>query len=191
MIGGAMVLSNVTRAKPVDSDVLAGDARHVKGNSNAMVTVVEFSDFQCLACKVSFPEFDRIINKYGEDIRLIYRHFPIVTSHPLAMDAAIASEVAAKQGKFWEMHDLLFYKQDDWVEAGYPKEMFIEYARELGIDPEQFSTELESSKYRELVNVDINDARVLGVNATPTIYVNDKQVKLSELEKVLDSMLQR
>src|SRR4030043_1638584 len=105
IIGGAIVLSSATQPKPVDLSTLVGDARHSFGNSDSAVTVVEYSDFQCPACRVNYPEIKRVVEKYQDKIRFIYRHFPITVSHPLAFEAAIASEIAGDQGKFWETHD--------------------------------------------------------------------------------------
>ena len=146
---------------------------HVRGESSSpAVTLVEYSDFQCPACASFEPLLQDISTTYGSDVRLVYRHFPLYTLHPNAEAAAFASEAAALQGKFWEMHDLLFDRQDDWENLAAPTDMFAAYADLLGLNVEQFKSDLVSDVVRDRVKVDVNSGNAANISATPTLYLN-------------------
>jgi protein-disulfide isomerase len=149
---------------------------HIKGSPEASVTVVEFSDFQCPACATYFPVVSQLSGEMGDDLQLVYKHFPLTTSHPNALSAAWAAEAAGRQDKFWEMHDLLFSRQADWSSLKDPLPKFKEYAQELELDGEKFQADLEDEGLRDKVKADSSQAIKLGVNATPTFFVNGKKI---------------
>ncbi len=182
--GNSGVTQNDRGQQVVANDILVhGDSWSV-GSPSAKVTLVEFSDFQCPACKASQPELTGIINKYSRNLRFVYRHFPL-PSHSYAVDAAIAAEAAGKQGKFWEMHDKLFDNQPD-----FQKDSLIGYAKDLGLDVNKFTTDLDSSELRQRVLADQSDGNKAGVNATPTFFVNGvKYVGISGVDSAIASDL--
>jgi len=146
----------------------------VRGDSNAKVTIVEFSDFQCPFCAKAYPTVKQTLETYSGKVRLVYRDFPLSSTHPLAQKAAEASECAEEQGKFWEYHDKLFESQAEW--AGKGAEQFKKYAQDLGLDAEKFNACLDSDKYREEVLKDLGDGQKLGVTGTPTFFINGKML---------------
>lgn len=152
------------------------DSDWVKGTEEAEATLIEYGDFQCPACGAYYPMVKQLIDDYPESLRVVYRHYPL-PSHPSAIPAALASEAAGDQGKFWEMHDMLFERQEEWSELRNPKDRFIEYAQELELDIEQFETYYESDEARDDVNVDLLSGNKLGVNATPTFYLNGTKLQ--------------
>ncbi len=155
-----------------------GEARLATGSAQAKVTIVEFSDFQCPACRQAEAAIKQILADYPQEVRLVYRHFPLTQIHEQALAAAELAEAAAAQGKFWEMHDVLFERQNEWAEN---REKFNEYRRELGISEEE--------NYENLVQQDMRDGRNLGINATPTFFVNGRKTNEVKLKVVIEEEL--
>lgn len=167
------------------SDLIPASA-HTYGNKDAKVYLVEFSDFQCPACGSFYPVVKDITEKNKDELLFVYRHFPL-TQHPQAMPAALASEAAAEQGKFWEMHDYLFENQDSLDEA-----MIIKGAEELGLDKDKFEKAFKDKKYEDVVTKDIADGNRFGVNSTPTFFLNGQKLTLnsqSDLEKAVSEAI--
>lgn len=148
------------------------ESDHTQGGAMASVTLIEYSDFECPACAAFSPLVKSVLESYGDDVQFAYRHFPLYTIHPNAEKAAHASEAAALQGKFWEMHDLLFDRQADWESLADTTPMFIAYADILGLNIEQFTNDLTSDAVRNRVKVDVNSGNAAGISATPTFYLN-------------------
>lgn len=155
---------------------------HVRGSVDAPITIVEYSDFQCPACATFEPVVQSILAANGDNVNIIYRHFPLYTIHPNAEVAAIASEAAARQGKFWEMHDMLFDRQADWESLAAPTTMFTAYAEILGLDTEQFAIDLSDKALRDRVKVDVNSGNAAHISATPTFYLNGEAVVFPKTE---------
>ena len=180
------------KQEPVDQAQLLSAAPHVKGAADAKVTIVEFSDFQCPACKATNPLVEKVANLYPDQVRVIFRHFPLSSIHPNARLAAQATEVAAQDGKFWEYHDLLFAEQLTWSQIE-KKEEYIEqlaiYAEELGIDKDNFLERIESDHIKSLVTEDLTAGGRLNINATPTLYVNGQPTSASQLMQVVESII--
>lgn len=196
LIVGVAFLSSSPSSSPetqaVDTAVLTEGARHRKGAENPTVTIVEFSDLQCPACRAAQPLVEQVLAEHGEQVQVIYRHFPLITIHRYAQVAAEASEVAAEAGKFWEFHDLLFANQTEWSELGSEEEViarFGEYFDQLEIDKTDLAQRIESSDIEQRVNQDSALARNLGVNATPTFYVNGRQTAAPQLTTTVESLL--
>lgn len=162
-------------AKPSTAGTVpeVSSADHVRGeNASAPVTLIEYSDFQCPACAAFDPLLQDISTSYGDQVRLVYRHFPLYSIHANADEAAFAAEAASLQGKFWEMHDLLFDRQEDWENLAAPSEMFAAYADLLGLDVEKFKADMASDAVRDRVKVDVSSGNSAGISATPTLYLN-------------------
>lgn len=176
----AIVFSNSNSQKQaVDQAVLLEGATHVVGPENAKVTIVEFSDFQCPACRAVEPLLAQVRAQYPNDVRFVYRHFPLLQIHPFAELAARASVVAANHDKFWEMHDWLFANQDTWAGAGSQdeaQEIITAAAEQLGLDKMAFTEEIQSDTVKSTVAADMALGTQLGVNSTPTIYVNGQKL---------------
>lgn len=149
----------------------------VKGNPEARVTLVEYSDFQCPAC-AGFSEYvERLSEDFSDDLKIIYRHFPLESIHDNAFAAARAAEAAGKQGMFWQMHDILFERQTDWSDEAIPGEKFAEYAVDLELDEVKFIDDFESDSAKQNVKDDLTSAQQLGLNSTPTFLLNNEVVR--------------
>ncbi|MDO8571072.1 MAG: DsbA family protein, partial [bacterium] len=133
-------------------------------------------DFQCPACEAYYSILKQVHEKYGNKIQFVYRHFPLSTIHPHAERAAQVAEAAGKQGKFWEMHDMLFENQSSWSSEGNPDQTFIKYAERLTLDLDRFKKELDSKEVRGKVTNDSSSGAKLGVQGTPTFFLGGKQL---------------
>ena len=150
----------------------------IKGNPEAAVTIVEYSDFQCPFCARAQPLLTQVMDKYPDDVRLVFKHFPL-SFHKAAKPAAIASVAAAEQGKFWEMHDVLF-AQGNKLDAA----KMDEYATEAGLDLERFQKDYTDKKaqYGKSVDADMKQGQGVTVRGTPTLFINGKKVQQRSLE---------
>jgi protein-disulfide isomerase len=191
VIGLAFFFSGSDTPKVVDQQILVGNSKNIKGPENAKVTVVEFSDLQCPACKASQPLVQQLLSKHGSEIRFVYRHFPLTEIHKNALQAGWAAESAASFGKFWEFHDMLFSAQEEWAElpADQAKQKFIEYAEKLQIDKIEFDKRIDSSASHQQVTDDTSDGTKAGVDATPTFFVNGQKTAAPQLLSTVESML--
>lgn len=157
-------------------DVAVTSTDHIKGPETAKATLVEYSDFECPACAQYEGLVQEVMKAFPNDLRLVYRHFPLQAAHPKAMIASQASEAAGKQGKFWEMHDILFAKQSEWAKSTDTEKLFNDYATSLGLNKEQFEKDISEASIREKINSDYVSAVKFGVNGTPTFYLNGKHI---------------
>ncbi|MBI3559060.1 thioredoxin domain-containing protein [Candidatus Gottesmanbacteria bacterium] len=173
--------------KPVDAGFLVRGNSFVLGASEAKVTVVEFSDFQCPACKSAEPIITAVLTQYKDKIKFVYRHYPL-PNHEFAMIAAQAAEAAALQNKFWEYHDKLFEKSPD-----LSRENLIILAKDLNLDMDKFTKDLDSDVVKQKVADDQADGNRAGVNATPTFYINGTQftgvLPLSQFQQEIEKRL--
>ena len=140
----------------------------VRGNPEAKIAVVEFSDFQCPFCGRVTPTLEQVEREYGDDVRIVFKHLPL-SIHPKAPAAHAAAWAAHQQGKFWEMHDKIFENQRDLSEEAYTR-----YAAELGLDMERFEKDLASDAARQAVAADVAEAGTLGVTGTPGFFINGR-----------------
>ena len=149
----------------------------IRGNAEASVTLVEYSDFECPACAQFYPAVKEVVDELGGRIQFVYRHFPISQLHEQAKLAALAAEAAGRQGKFWEMHDALFDRQSEWAGAGDAREKFGRYAQELGLDMAKFDADIEDDELRDKVEEHRSNGVRFGVSGTPTFFLNGEQMK--------------
>lgn len=147
------------------------------GPENAPVTIMEFADFQCPACGQAHPIMKRILADYEGKVRYVHRHFPLTNIHKQAWDAAMASEAAKAQGKFWEMHDQLFSNQSDWANANRPKDYFEQYAKTIGLDMNAYREFIDGQKGKETIERDIKAGEDAKVDSTPTFFINGQGIK--------------
>ena len=143
------------------------DRDHGLGPAQARVVLVEYGDYQCRFCGHAYDIINGLRERFEDDIRYVYRHLPITTSHPRAQQASEAAEAAGAQGKFWEMHGKLFENQDHLAEPD-----LIRYAEEIGLDVDRFRRELHEHTYAERVREDFSSGLRSGVNGTPTFFIN-------------------
>ncbi len=148
----------------------------VRGNASSKVVLVEYSDFQCPACGVYYPVLKQVHQEFGSEIAFVYRHFPL-SQHANAKPAAKAAEAAGAQGKFWEMHDMIFEHQKDWPEESNGEEIFLSYAQTLGLDMEKFKRDRDSEETADKIDGDYEGGISSGVNSTPTFYLNGKKLQ--------------
>jgi protein-disulfide isomerase len=146
------------------------DADHAAGNPDAAITLVEYGDFECPHCGRAHPVLQRLQEQMGDDLRFVFRNFPLRESHPHAQHAAEAAESAAAQGDFWAMHDQLFEHQD-----ALEDEDLLEYAAAIGLDPDAMGEDLDAGTYESKVRDDFMDGVRSGVNGTPTFFVNGRR----------------
>lgn len=165
---------------------IATDDQPVKGNPKAVVTIVEFTDFECPSCARQHPVLERIVSEFGDRLRLVVRDFPL-SQHANARKAAEAAEAAREQGKYWEYAAVLFRNQ-----SALGVDKLKQYATDLGLDRAKFDASLDSGKFAEKIQRDLVDGRKLGINGTPTLYINGKRVSdnsYESLKSAIESVL--
>ena len=154
---------------------------HARGGERAAVTLEEFSDFQCPACGGLDPGLRSISRDYGERVRWVFRNFPLTTIHKYAFIAARAAEAAGAQGKFWEMHDILYDNQKEWVDSPEPRDLFDTYASRLGLDVQKFKADLDRQDLADRIKADYDRGNSLNVKGTPTIFINGRELMPGKL----------
>lgn len=166
---------------------------NVRGNPAASVVVIEYGDFQCPACGAYHPLVQQVQKDLGEKVAFVFRHFPLSSIHPNAEIGSRAAEAAGEQGKFWEMHDMLYEKQAEWSTSADARTILIGFAQSLGLDTGQFKVDLNSKKVKDKVNADRNSGTGAKVDATPTFFVNGVKIKnpqsVAEFEKILQTKI--
>lgn len=149
---------------------------HAVGPETAPVVLEEFGDFQCPPCGRMHPVVEQLKKDYGNRLRFVYRHFPLQQIHKNAFMASRAAEAAAMQGRFWQMHDLIFDNQTQWADSPEPRPIFADYARRLGLDAEKFQTDMMSQAVTERIAADQQRGVSLGVGGTPTFILNGREL---------------
>ena len=153
----------------IDLAVAVSAADHAIGSAHAPLTVVEYGDFECPNCKNAAPAVKILLGNYPEQVRVIFRHFPLEDAHPHALAAAEAAECAGAQGKFWEMHDLLFEHQ-----THLKVKHLSGYAEQLGLDMARYTAEMDDEVYRQRIREHQRSGRDSGVHSTPAFFVNGR-----------------
>ncbi|MBU1348771.1 DsbA family protein [Patescibacteria group bacterium] len=171
--------------KDIDANV-----DHIRGAKNASVTLITYSDFECPYCASLNTTLEQILKDYSNDVRLVYRHFPL-SFHPEAQKAAEAAECAGKQGKFWEMHDAIFAAN---VDGAMSEDAWKAAAKTLGLNVNDFTSCLDSDEMATRVSQDLNEGMLAGVQGTPATFVNGQLVEgaipLASFKQIIDQQLQ-
>lgn len=154
--------------------VTQGD--HVRGNLSGTVTLVEFGDIQCPACGAYEPIVRQVAADNAQTLKVVFKHFPLTQIHQNALLSAKATEAAANQGKFWEMHDIMYDNQAEWATASNVQELINGYAEKIGLNVEQFKNDLASDTLTQKIAADYKEGVSLGVQGTPTFFVNGKKI---------------
>lgn len=155
-------------------------ADHIDGNPKAKATLIEYGDFQCPSCGAFFPVVTGLQKEFGSQLRLVFRHFPLSQLHPNALPAARAAEAAGKQGKFFAMYAKIYQNQSSWAESTNAQAIFEQYAKDIGLDIGRYQSDYGSQAVIDVINSDIKSGQSLGVNSTPTFFVNGQQVELNK-----------
>ena len=157
----------------------------MRGASNALVTLVEYADFECLNCARAYPVLVSFLDQFRGTVRLVFRHFPLTWQHPGSALAARAAEAGARQGRFWEMHDELFRN------AGVlHRDALHAHAASVGLDLVRFAADLDDPEINARIQRDVDSGRLSSVQATPTFFVDDMRVANSrDLEGLRDLLL--
>ncbi len=193
--------SNSNSPKPSPTNQLitslppGADPPWTRGPSTAPVTIEEFSDFQCPACGNEFPILKDMKTAYGEQLRIIFRQYPLTQIHPKAIEASRATEAAGRFGKFWEMHDLIYSKQKEWTAStAEPREIFADYAKTLGLDVDKFKDEMLNPVVSNRIAMDLKRGDAVPVRGTPTLLLNGRLLSQEEmtsdgLRKAIDAAI--
>lgn len=147
-----------------------------KGPANAKVTIIEYGDFQCPACKKAQEPLKKMLSAFPNDVRLEFHNFPLILNHPLSLKAAEVAQCAFDQGKFWEMHDLLYENQEIWPKSPDAMSLFKSYAKQIGLDGNRFDACASGDIKRETVMADLEQGEARRINSTPTFFVNGTRV---------------
>lgn len=172
---------------------------HIEGLGKDKVTLVEYGDYQCPYCGEYYSTVKQVAAEYNDQIHFQFRNFPLTSLHPNAFAGARAAEAAALQNKFWQMHDALYdqnqlyynsgEKINTWINASDPESDFVQYAQQLGLNVNQFKQDYSSSKVNNLVNADMNEGNSLQVDATPTFFLDGKEVNINNSISAFQSVI--
>lgn len=187
-----------TPAQATPNQSPSGSATITKPNVKISSPVVleEYGDYQCPPCGELYPELKQIEHEYGDQLRIVFRQFPLARIHKNALTAAHAAEAARNQNKFWEMHDLLYRNQSEWKDLADPRPTFIAYARQLKLKIDQFTSDMDSNLVDQRIIADIQRGTAAGVTGTPTIFIDSQMLKyeatnLDGLRRGINAMLIR
>lgn len=175
VLGGIIAFGGKNKTGNLSTTKVDTQTGQKLGPDSAPVKIVEVGDFQCPACALAATELRQAEEKNRNQVQVIYRHFPL-PSHSNAVISALAAEAAGEQNKFWEMYDLLYARQQEWSSSSNPENIFVGYADSVGLDENRFLNDLKSDRLKARVESDKAYANSLGVNQTPTFYINDKQI---------------
>ncbi len=188
-----LATSTPSTGETIDLPVVATDL--IKGNREAKVTLIEYSDFQCPACASYQPIVKQLSEEYKDRVSFVYRNFPLRAIHKNAGPAAQSAYAASLQGKFWEYHDLLFENQTTWAEEPDPKALFEEYAQRLDLDMDKFKEDLNSTSTQTFIRNQEAQGNQIGVNSTPTFFLNGARIQnprgIDEFKALIDNELNK
>jgi len=165
------------------------DGNYLPATPSATTTLVEFGDYECPACGVYAPYVKQLLTDFSGKINFVFRNYPL-SQHSNALVSAYAVEAAGLQGKYWQMHEKIYATQNDWVNLGDPKSVFVSDAKELGLDTNKFSTDMNSSQVKDIVQADVNDGNTVGLTETPTFYLNNLKINLTGSYDQFKSLIQ-
>ena len=168
-------------AAPVTNAGPGAQPPHFRGSESASVTLEEFGDFECPPCGLLYPVLKGIEDEYGPRLRVIFREYPLTPNHAHALAAARAAEAAGMQGRFFEMHDLIYQNQTAWKDLFDVRPVYEGYAKSIGLDVERWKKDQTSDVVEQRIFLDGTRAHALGVKGTPTVFVNGVEVPFEQL----------
>lgn len=203
-LGGAVYLSSQNKLDISDitaeqsANIISPEERngnigdHTFGNTESNIVLIEYGDYQCPGCSTAAPLAREITEKYKDHMVLIFRNFPIPSLHPNAKAAAAAAEAAGLQGKYWQMHDLLFENQSSWRDADLKNrtKVFTDMARDIGIDEARFAEDMVDPSVTKKINFDMAIGRQSGVEATPAFFLKGKQLEAEGTDYIEKAVLE-
>jgi protein-disulfide isomerase len=169
-----------SRPGAANPDVANAPPAHLRGQQNAPVVIEEFADFQCPTCANMHSIVKQLVEKYPTQVSVAFRNYPLREMHKHAAEAARVAEAAGVQGKFWEMHDILYDKQKEWEAPDDARPLFMQYAQSLGLDMQKFTSDMDSSIISMRIVADERRGAALGVHATPTFFINGRELAFEE-----------
>lgn len=172
-------------------DITISNTDHVRGALNGTVTMVEFGDFQCPACGAYEPLVRKVMADNPTTLKIVFRHFPLTQVHQNALLAAKASEAAGVQGKFWEMHDMLYDNQQTWSAGLNARDFFVNYAKTLGLDVAKFSNDINSKAIEEKILAEYQEGTKLGVQGTPSFFINGKKIENPQSPEAFNELIKQ
>ena len=173
--------SQAPAPRPVNTGVPGAEPPHTIGPANAPAQLEEFGDYQCPPCGLFHPILEQMEAEFGDQLRVTFRQFPLVPTHQHALIAASASEAAGLQGKFWQMHKLIFEHQKEWKDEFDVRPIFQGYAQQIGLDVERFKRDLTGDVVAQRIFQDGKRGHSLGVKGTPTVFLNGQEVPFVQL----------
>lgn len=193
-LGFLITRNNKVATTPAPKEQLIRPNSHSTVSSDAKVNIVEFGDFQCPACAAAFPIIEQLLALYKDNpqVNFVSRNFPL-PQHQYALITAEAAEAAGAQGKYWEMYRLIYANQDTWVNSADPMSILVGYAVQLKLDVNRFKSEVTANKYSDIIEQDKQDGLALGINSTPTFFINGVRAEgvrnFDEFKAMVDSAL--
>lgn len=192
----AQTTAATSSATPQSSPNAAAGFSRPNVKVSSPVVLEEYGDFQCPPCGILHPVLKQIEQEYGDQLRVVFRHFPLAKIHKNAMMAAQAAEAARNQGKFSQMHDRLYGTQNGWKDLADARPTFIGYARELGLNLEQFTRDMDSTAVAQRITADMQRGSGVGVTGTPTVFIEGQMLRYEAttpdgLRQGINFMLQR
>jgi len=184
LIGGLWLLINAANAPltpppPAEIQNVPSVSKTdlIRGNPNAKVTLIEYADFQCPACAVMHVTIKQLQGDFKDNLRLVYRFFPLTNIHQNSLISAQAVYAAGLQGKLWEMFDMVYENQEGWSDSTQAKSIFVDYAKKLGLNSSKFNSDIDSDSTKKFITDEQSQGLDLGINATPTIFMNGKEIQ--------------
>jgi protein-disulfide isomerase len=199
--GGAYLLSRQPDAETAPAPPTQGSTStnpgpgggRLRGPESAAITLVEFGDYQCPSCAYYHPIVTELMRRYPQQLRLEFHHFPLIQIHPYAMAASLAAEAAGEQGRYWEMHDLIFEHQDQWSRSRNPEPEFLSFANRLGLNSNQFMQAMRSPDLQSRILQDVVRAREAQVDVVPAFFIRGRRIptpgSIEDFVRIIDAEL--
>jgi protein-disulfide isomerase len=192
----AQTTASTSSASPQSSPNSSAGFTRPSVKVSSPVVLEEYGDYQCPPCGILHPVLKQIEHEYGDQLRVVFRHYPLTKIHKHAMMGAQAAEAARNQGKFSQMHDRLYGTQNGWKDLADARPTFMGYARELGLNVERFSREMDSPEVQQRIASDMQRGSGVGVTGTPTVFIEGQMLRFEAttpdgLRQGINFMLQR
>ena len=179
LVGGGLLLNSQRADDPIGDEEIEPivDTGEADPDADVVVTLEEFGDYQSAACAQLNPTLKKLKEEYTANLNLVFRNLPLININKNALPAAQAAEAARMQNRFWEMHDLLYEKQNEWKDVADPRPTFLTFAKDLGLDVERFKRDLDGEQVQFRIEADKDAAVALGIQETPAILINGRRLK--------------
>jgi len=182
-----------TSGSKVNQEILVRQDSNIDKAPDEKAVLVEFGDFQCPACGTYYPVVEQVKEEFKSNLTFVFRNFPL-SQHKNALPSSYAAEAAGKQGKYWEMYGLIYMNQNEWASLDSPNKKFEEYAAQLELDLDKYRLDVSSKEVKDKVDIDYGDGVALGVNATPTFYLNGQKIvsprSVNEFKSLVEAAIQ-